>query len=118
MIEIKNEDSKLIEISVKDTLESEDFCKLGEIADNLIKKHGNVRVIVDASNFNGWANIDAAEKHFGFVKDHHQKVERLAIIVGHMWQHWVVAMARVFLHPDVKLFDKGQVKEARQWIKQ
>ncbi len=73
--------------------------------------------MVDASRFEGWDNFDAAEQHFGFVKGHHEKVERLAIVAGHMWQHWLAALARVFVHPHIKVFDKNQVGEARKWLK-
>lgn len=117
MLTIDNTDN-LIEITIKDTLEADDFRKLGEKADKLINEYGSIRVLINAEDFNGWENTDAAEKHFSFVKAHHAKVERLAIIAGHMWQHWIAAMARVFMHPEVKVFDKTQLEDARNWLKQ
>ena len=84
--------------------------------DSLLQQQGNIRLLVDASNFGGWEDIAAFEKHIGFVKNHHQKVERIAVLVGHNWQYWVIGTMRVFLHPEVQTFDKGQEAEAQKWI--
>lgn len=117
MLMIKHGTGNLVELTVTGKLKSEDFKELAEKADTLIKEYGNVRVLIDASGFDGWDNLAAAEGHFGFVKEHHEKVERLAIIAGHMWQHWLAALAHVFVHPKMKVFNKGQAEEAKAWIK-
>lgn len=70
----------------------------------------------DASKFNGWENITAFEKHAGFIKSHQQKVERIAVIARHDWQHWLIGAVRIFLHPEVKALDKSRESEALQWI--
>jgi hypothetical protein len=43
-------------------------------------------------------------------------VERIAVIVGHEWQDWLIGAVRVFVHPEVRTFDKGQESEALQCI--
>jgi len=118
MLTIKHDRGNLVEVAVTGTMKSEDFKEFGEKADAVIKEYGDIRVLIDASGFNGWDNLDAAEHHFSFVKKHHEKVERLAIVAGHTWQHWLAAMVRVFVHPEVKIFDKDQVEEARKWVKE
>jgi energy-converting hydrogenase Eha subunit G len=50
------------------------------------------------------------------VKSHHKNVERLAVVAGHMWQHWLAALAQVFVHPKIKVFDKDQIEDAREWL--
>jgi hypothetical protein len=42
--------------------------------------------LINASNFGGWENMARFERHVGFVKDHHRKVGRIAVITGHDWQ--------------------------------
>lgn len=108
----------LIEVTIKNTLKADDVMVLSDKADKLIEGYGSIRVLINATDFNGWENADAAEKHFSFVKEHHTKVERLAIVTGHMWQHWIAALAKVFMHPDIKVFDKTQLNEAESWLKQ
>ena len=50
------------------------------------------------------------------MKDHQQQVDRIAVIVAHDWQHWLVGAVRVLLHPEVRAYDKRQEGEALQWI--
>jgi len=52
-------------------------------ADDFRQIAPQVDSLIDASGFNGWENIAAFENHAGFVKDHQQKVERIAVIAGH-----------------------------------
>jgi hypothetical protein len=34
----------------------------------------------------------------------------------HYWQHWVVGTIRLFVHPEVRAYDKGEESEALAWI--
>jgi hypothetical protein len=45
-----------------------------------------------------------------------QKVERIAVITAHDWQQWLVGAVRLFVHPDVKAYDKRQEGQAMAWI--
>ena len=51
-----------------------------------------------------------------FVKNHQQKADRIAVIVAHDWQHWLVGAIRIFLHPEVRAYDKSHESEALKWI--
>jgi hypothetical protein len=73
-------------------------------------------IYIDASQFNGWENIKAFENHIQFIKTHQPKAERIAVIVGHEWQHWLIGVIRIFVHPAVRDYEKGQEIEALQWI--
>ena len=77
-----------------------------------MKQQDKIRLLIDASRLEGWENIAALENHAAFVKAHQQEVERIAVIARHEWQHWLVGAVRVFLHPDVKVFDKGDENAA------
>ncbi len=73
-------------------------------------------MLIDASGFSGWDNIQAFETHARFVKDHQQKIERIAVIAAHDWQHWLIGAFRIFVHPEPRAYDKSHETEARQWI--
>jgi hypothetical protein len=92
------------------------FLQIGPQIDSLIRQHGQIRLLIDASKFTGWENIAAFENHAGFVKSHQQKVERIAVIVAHEWQHWLVGAVRMFVHPKVRAYEKSREGEALQWI--
>ncbi|MDB2414218.1 STAS/SEC14 domain-containing protein [Rickettsiales bacterium] len=107
----------LIEVTVSNKLQTRDFKELADHVDALIKKYGNIRILINAMAFDGWESVKAAEEHFCFVKKHHKDVERIAVIASHSWQHWLVAMARVFVHPKIEVFDVDQITKAKEWIK-
>jgi SpoIIAA-like len=116
MIKTELISANTLKITVPERLKADDFQQLGPQIDSLIRQQGQIRLLIDASNFGGWENIGAFEKHIGFVKNHHQKVGRITVIARHDWQHWVIGTIRLFLHPQVRAYDKSSESEALQWI--
>jgi hypothetical protein len=95
---------------------ADDFRQLAPQVEPIIRQNGRIRLLIDASEFDGWENFAAFETHANFIKDHQKSVERLALIAGHNWQHWLVDVIRMFLHPEARAFDKSHEGEAYQWI--
>lgn len=108
--------ARVLKITVPEKLKADDFRQLAPQIDSLIQQQGKIRLLIDASNFSGWENIAAFERHVGFIKNHHQKVERISIITGHDWQHWVIGTIRLFVNPEVRAYNKGEESEALAWI--
>jgi hypothetical protein len=88
--------ANVLKIIAPHKLQADDFLELGPEVDSLIAKRGKIRLLIDASKLDGWANAEAAEKHMQFVKEHQKRVERIAIIIQHEWQHWFVAPSGSF----------------------
>jgi len=105
-----------LRILVPEKLKVDDFSKMAPQVDSIIRQYGKIRLLIDASRFGGWENTTAFENHVGFVKNHQSNADRIAVIVAHDWQHWLIGTVRIFLHPEVKAFDIGQEREALQWI--
>ena len=116
MIKTEIISGNVLRITAPEKLKADDFRQIAPQVDSLISQHGQIRLLIDASGFNGWENISAFEKHAGFVKSHQRKIERIAVIAGHDWQHWVIGAVRMFVHPQVKAYDKSHENEALQWI--
>ena len=57
-----------LRIVVPDKLKAGDFSQIAPQVDGLISQHGQIRLLIDASGFNGWENLSAFEHHAGFVK--------------------------------------------------
>ena len=105
-----------LRILVPEKLKVDDFRQIAPQVDSIIRQHGKIRLLIDASKFSGWANIAAFENHASFVKNHQNSVERIAVIIAHDWQRWLIGTVRIFLHPEVKAYDHGYEREALQWI--
>jgi len=97
-------------------LQANDFDALTQQVDSIISKFGTIKVLIDATGFQGWDSIAAFEKHAGFIKTHQQEVERIAVIAQHEWQQWLVGAIRLFVHPEVRAYDTGHEEEALQWL--
>jgi len=105
-----------LKIVAPERLKADDFRQLAPEVESIISKYGKIRLLIDGSRLEGWENIGAFETHAAFVKDHQQKVERIAVIAPHEWQHWLIGAVRVFLHPEVRAFDKNEQGEALRWL--
>jgi len=110
MITIEPISARALKITVPEKVKADDFQQLASQIYPLSRQQGKIRLLIDASNFSGWENIAAFERHIGFVKNHHRKVERISVIAGHDWQHWVIRTIRLFVHPEVRVYDKGQAR--------
>ncbi|NEU14943.1 STAS/SEC14 domain-containing protein [Methylobacterium sp. BTF04] len=97
-------------------LSADDFAHLAQKLDSILKHEGKVRVLIDATQLDGWDSTAALEQHAAFVKTHQKRVERIAVIAQHDWQHWLVGAVKVFLHPQIRVFDKSAADQALQWI--
>jgi hypothetical protein len=118
MIKTENISANALRIIAPDKLKVDDFRQIAPQVDSLISQYGSIRLLIDASGFNGWENMEAFENHAEFVKNHQQKVERIAVIVGHEWHHWLIGLIRTFVHPEVRSYEKGCESEALQWLTQ
>jgi len=106
----------VLKIVAPQKLAADDFAELAPKVEALMTQQGDIRLLIDASRLEGWENIAALENHAAFVKAHQQKVARIAVIARHEWQHWLVGAVKVFLHPDVRVFDQGEESAALHWL--
>jgi len=117
MIKVERIADGVLKVVAPTKLQSGDFADLARQIEPIIRQKGQVRLLIDASHLAGWKDLAALEEHAAFVKSHHEKVERIAAIAAHEWQRWLVSAIRVFLHPEVRVFESGQEGEALRWLK-
>lgn len=116
MLTIKQDETNKIKLEVSGKLQSSDLDKLAKLADESIKKHGKVRLFINSSLFEGWDDFATMQKHFRFVQEHHNYVEKLSIITGPWWQNFMLSFAKIFIHPKVKTFEVGEEEVALKWL--
>jgi hypothetical protein len=98
-------------------LQSGDFVELARQIEPIIRETGQLRLLIDASDLEGWKDLTALEEHAAFVKSHQEKVDRIAVIAAHDWQRWLISAIKVFLHPEVRIFEANQEDAAVSWLK-
>jgi len=118
MLHIEKLSDGVLEIRPTGKLQESDFRSLAIQIDGWIKSSGHLRLLVNATAFEGWADTHAASEHFRFVRDHHEKVDRIALLAGHEWQHWIASFAAHFVHPELRVFKATERTQAMAWLQE
>jgi hypothetical protein len=107
----------ILYIHPKSALEQADFVKLAEKVDPYIEASGGLRgVIVEAPAFPGWESFGALVAHVRFVRDHHRRIGKIALVtdsaIGNVAEH----LASHFVSAQIKHFSATELEAAQQWI--
>ena len=100
-------------------LEAADFEGLVREIDPYIAEHGKLSgLMIHAKAFPGWANLEAFLAHMQFIKSHHQKVVRLAMVTDSKLLGELPKIAAHLVHVQVKDFSESQHDDAMRWLKE
>jgi len=99
-------------------LESADFEKLIQEVDPYIKEKGKLKgLMIYAKSFPGWDNFAAFLSHIKFVKNHHQKVKKIAAVTDAAFLSIMPQVANHFVKAEVRHFDYADKDAALNWLK-
>jgi tRNA U38,U39,U40 pseudouridine synthase TruA len=98
-------------------LESTDFEKLVREVDPYIREKGQLDgLMIYAKSFPGWDNFAAFLSHMKFVKNHHQKVKKIAAVTGSSFLSIMPQVANHFIRAEVRHFDYDDKDAALNWL--
>jgi len=98
-------------------LGKEDFAQLAKTVDPYIEKTGGLAgLIIEARAFPGWDSFGAMTAHFRFVKDHHKRVKKVAVVTDSALGSLAEKLASHFVSATIKHFPAGETKAAEAWI--
>jgi len=101
----------------KGPLAARDFAALSVDADAYIETHGELNgLMICAEEFPGWENLDGAISHFKFVRDHHNKISKVAFVSDSDVLALLPKLASHFVSAEVKHFKGDQEAKALAWI--
>lgn len=107
----------IFHICPKSALEQADFVKLAERIDPFIESTGGLRgLIIEAPTFPGWESFGAMVAHLRFVRDHHRRVAKIAIVTDSALGNVAEHLASHFVSAQIRHFAAGELDAARQWI--
>src|SRR4029078_10578313 len=105
-------------IKPESALEATDFEKLAQEIDPYIQENGKLQgILIDAEKFPGWKNFAGLIAHLKFVKNHHQKISRIAVVSDSSFLTIAPKFASHFVQAEIKLFSQLQREEAFNWLK-
>ena len=98
-------------------LEAEDFAALTRDADAYIESHGPLTgLMIVAEKFPGWENVQGFVAHLKFVRDHHKKIKKVALVIDSKYFEFVPRLVDHFVSAEVKHFESGDQKSALEWL--
>jgi hypothetical protein len=101
----------------KGPLSKEDFSALATDADAYIEEHGALKgLMICAEKFPGWENLKGLVAHFKFVRDHHQKIAKVAFVSDSDVMTLLPRLASHFVNAEVRHFGSDQEKDALAWV--
>ena len=100
-----------------DRLSKEDFAALAAAVDPVIEKKGKLDgLLIDAPSFPGWENFEGFVSHMRFVRNHHEKVAKVALVSDSRIAAAAPKLAKHFLAAEVKHFPVEERDAAIAWI--
>ncbi len=98
-------------------LEAEDFQRMAIEVDAFLEKAGLLRgVLIAAEQFPGWSDFSAIQQHFRFVRDHHQRICRVAIASDSKMLTILPEIAAHFVAAEVRHFPFAEQPAALAWL--
>lgn len=98
-------------------LSREDFAGLSTAVDSYLSDHAKIHgVLVHAKGFPGWENFGGFTAHMHFVREHHKKVERIAIVTDSPLASVAEALGKHFTSAEIKHFPFDDDAKALDWL--
>jgi hypothetical protein len=118
MIEYKlDTEHSILHVQPKSAIEQDDFTKLAKAVDPHIEATGGLAgLIIEAPGFPGWESLGAMVNHFRFVRHHHKRVKKIAVVTDSALGDFAERLASHFVSAEIRHFPAGRVEEAREWI--
>ena len=110
-------DIGVLALEPKDALSTEDFQEISRVIDPYIREKGKLTgLLIEAASFPGWDSFGALIEHLKFVHDHQRNIDRVAAVTDGAFLKIAPAMARHFVHPEIRVFASGERVKALEWL--
>lgn len=110
-------DQGIAQVTLESPLDEGDFQQIAAVVDPYIHSHGRLHgILIDAEHFAGWENFAGMMSHLRFVRDHHQLVDRVAIVTDSHILAMLPAIASHFVSAEVRYFAVGDRTQALTWL--
>ena len=107
----------LLIIRLDGPLQACDFTSLARLVDGDLDRGSRLHgVLISGKSFPGWANLDGLIAHLKFVRDHHSRIDKVAIVADGLVARLMPGVASHFLRAQLQHFDDEAT--AMHWLKQ
>lgn len=117
MINIHIPDSEIAEVEVEGALGSEDFAHVRNTIDAYINEHDRVpNLLINMRKLAYWNSPRALQDHFRLVRDHHKRVQKVAVVGDNPLLAVLPELADHFVKARIRRFPHAKLEQARAWL--
>ena len=110
-------DGNLVAIQFSGKLTHEEFETLEPMLDDQIDKDGGeICLLLDLREFDGYEDLHAMWEHFSVVRKHHGEVKRIALLGNKEWERRFAELAVRFVYADVGYFEDDDLAGAIEFL--
>ena len=100
----------ILYVRPKAALAAEDFAKIASTVDPHIEATGVLAgIVIDAPSFPGWEGFGALAAHVRFVRDHHRRVRKIAVVTDSALGTVAEHLASHFVSAEIRRFPSGEM---------
>jgi hypothetical protein len=100
-------------------LSTADFAELTRLVDQYLYGHDRLNgLMIEAASFPGWEDFTALVSHLRFVRDHHRKIRRIAVVTDSKVLTLGPKLAAHFVSAEVRTFPASERDAAMAWLAQ
>ena len=97
-------------------LSKEDFERAAKAIDPHLEKAGRLNgLVVHIDKFPGWESFGALASHLRFVKNHHEKIARVALVTDSAIGKVAPRIGKHFVKAEIRAFKGGELEAAKTW---
>lgn len=98
-------------------LSEDDFKKAADVIDPFVLEKGRIKgLVIHTESFPGWESFSAMMEHFKFVRDHHEKIDRVALVTDSMVGDFAERVAAHFVSAEINTFAFSDLVRAKNWV--
>jgi len=107
----------ILEVRPLGPLQEEDFQALAAQVDPVISEQGLLAgLLIDARDFAGWESFAALVSHCVFVRDHHRRIHKIAVVSDHRLLAYMPRLVDHFVSAEVRPFPSSDYERALDWL--
>ena len=108
----------ILVLKPRESLSNEDFAGLSASVDAYLADHASIHgMLIHAAAFPGWENFAGLTAHIRFVRNHHRKIERVALVTDSPVARVAESVAEHFTAAEIKHFPFADYEKAFNWLK-
>lgn len=112
-----DDNSGVFTIRPEGKLETRDFQTLSDVVDPFIEEKGGLNgIIIVTEKFPGWENFNGMITHIKFVRNHHRKITKVALVTDSIIAGVAESLGKHFVKASIKHFSFNEIESAKRWM--